>query len=118
MKELVRLLVPDDILSHFEYDRLEHLSGVIRLHLIEKKDPNHYPKGIIGKGRRTLNGFMNPIEIQTFPAKGKEVFLVLKRRRWKLQGETKSYFNHYSFCKEGMKSTKEFGDFLKEINHW
>jgi len=74
MKELVRLLVPDDILSHFEYDRLEHLSGVIRLHLIEKKDPNHYPKGIIGKGRMALNGFMNPMEIQTFPAKGKEVF--------------------------------------------
>jgi len=30
MKELVKLFVPDDILLHFEYDRLEYLSGIIR----------------------------------------------------------------------------------------
>ena len=43
-KELIRLLVPDEILEHFEYEKLEDLSGVIRVHLIEKQDPNHYPK--------------------------------------------------------------------------
>lgn len=114
-KELIQLLVPDYILEHFEYEKLEEISGVIRVYLIEKQDPNHYPKSIIGKGERSLNGFMNPLELQTFPTKGKEVFLLLKRRRWKLKGDHKSYFNSYDFHEPGMKATKEFGAFLKEI---
>ena len=112
---LINLLVPGYILAHFEYEHSEEISGVIRIHLAEKKDPPHYPKVLIGKGQRSLNGYMNPIELQTFPTQGKEVFLLLKRRRWKLKGNDKSYFNTYSFCQEGMKATKEFGAFLKEI---
>jgi len=114
-KELLRLLVPDYILEHFEYEQLEEISGVIRVHLIEKNDPPHYPKDIIGKGERQSNGFMNPIELQTFPTQAKEVFLLLKRRRWKIKGSNKSYYNTYKFNAEGMKATKEFGAFLKEI---
>ena len=117
-KELISLFVPENILEHFEYEKLEEVSGVIRIHLIEKKDPNHYPKAILGKGPRSLNGFMNPIELQTFPAKGKEVFLYLKRRRWKLEGSNTSYYNNYSFSEKGMKATKEFGIFLKELGLW
>ena len=113
--ELIKLFVPEYILQHFDYEKLEEMSGVIRIHLVEKKDPDHYPKEIIGKGRRSLNGYMNAIEIQTFPAQAKEVFLLLKRRRWKLHGGNKSYYNTYSFCQQGMKATKEFGAFLKEI---
>ena len=41
---LIELLVPDYILSHFEYESWEEISGVIRIHLVEKKDPNHYSK--------------------------------------------------------------------------
>lgn len=107
--------MPDYISAHFEYERLEEESGVIRIYMKEKKDPNHYPKAILGKGIRSLNGYMNPIELQTFPTKGKEVFLLLKRRRWKLEGSNTSYYNDYSFNEKGMKSTKEFGVFLKEI---
>jgi len=114
-KALIKLHVPEEILAHFEYEGIEEISGVIRINLIEKKDPNHYPKAIIGKGQRSLNGYMLPIELQTFPAKGKEVFLLLKRRRWKLKGDNTSYYNNYSFCEKGMKATKEFGAFLKEI---
>jgi hypothetical protein len=117
-KGLISLLVPDEILEHFEYEGLEELSGVIRVHLVEKQDPNHYPKAILGKGIRFLNGYMNPIELQTFPTKGKEVFLLLKRRRWKLKGSNKSYYNNYDFTEKGMKATKEFGAFLKEIGRW
>lgn len=113
--ELIRLLVPDEILLDFEYEKLEELSGVIRVHLVEKTDPKHYPKSLIGKGKRSLNGYMNPIELQTFPTKGKEVFLLLKRRRWKLVGSNQSHYNSYTFHEEGMKATREFGAFLKEI---
>ena len=113
--ELIKLFVPEYILEHFEYESYEDVSGVIRIYLVENKDPNHYPKSIIGKGKRSLNGYLNPIELQTFPTQAKEVFLYLKRRRWKLEGSNKSYFNTYTFNEEGMKATKEFGAFLKEI---
>ena len=53
---------------------------IIRIDLIEKQDPNHYPKALIGKGERCLNGYMNPLELQTFPIKGKEVSVTLKSR--------------------------------------
>ena len=114
-KELIRLLVPEDILAHFDYEKLEEISSIIRIDLIEKQDPNHYPKALIGKGERCLNGYMNPLELQTFPITGKEVFLLLKRRRWKVKGDDTSYFNTYDFDDPGMKATKEFGAFLKEI---
>ncbi len=115
IKDPIGLLVPEHILSDFDYEKIEEISGVIRVHLIEKADPNHYPKAMIGKGERQHNGFMNPIELQSFPTMGKEVFLVLKRRRWKIKGKTGSYYNTYKYHEEGMKATKEFGSFLKEI---
>ncbi len=114
-QELIKLFVPDYILEHFEHEQLEELSGVIHIHLAEKKDPNHLPKSILSKGQVILDGFMNPLELQTFPTKGKEVFLLLKRRRWKIKGNSKSHYNTYDFHQEGMKATKEFGAFLKEI---
>jgi hypothetical protein len=40
---LIDLLVPKYILDHFEYERIEEISGVIRILLVEKKDPEHYP---------------------------------------------------------------------------
>ena len=113
--ELIKLFVPGIILEHFEYEGYEDVGGIIRIYLVEKRDPNHYPKTIIGKGKRSLNGYLNPIELQSFPTQGKEVFLYLRRRRWKLDGSNKSYFNTYTFNNEGMKATKEFGAFLKEI---
>ncbi len=113
---LIKLFVPDYILEHFEYENLQELRGVIYIYLVEKNDKTHHPKEIKDKKEVLLNGFMNPLELQTFPTKGKEVFLILKRRRWKLKGSNKSYHNTYSFNDKGIKATKEFGDFLKEID--
>lgn len=113
---LESLLVPDYILEHFDYESVETISGVIRVHVVEKDDIHHYPKALLGNGKIVKDGYMNPIELQSYPTMGKEVFLYLKRRRWKLKGSTKGYFNTYDFYQEGMKATKEFGAFLKEIN--
>lgn len=115
MEELVGLLAPAEILKHFEYEKLEQTGGVIRVHLIEKNDLKHIPKEILHTGKAVLDGYMHPVELQTFPTQGKEVFLVLKRRRWKVKGTTKGYHNSYEFYEEGMKATKKFGAFLKEI---
>lgn len=114
-KSLQELLIPSYILAHFEFEKVEELGGVYRLHLLEKHDVNHIPKGLIHKGKAVLNGFTNPIELQTYPIKGQEAFLYLTRRRWKLIGTSESSQNTYDFTQTGMKATKEFGAFLKEI---
>ncbi len=109
------LFVPEEILKHFDVINLHEQSGVILIDLEEKGDVDHIPKEIVHQGKVVHNGWYNSIEIQTYPAQGKEVFLKLKRRRWKFAGDNHSYGNDYSFCNEGTKATKEFGVFLKEI---
>jgi len=34
--KLLHLFVPEEILAHFDYEKLEEISGAIRIHLIEK----------------------------------------------------------------------------------
>jgi hypothetical protein len=60
-----------------------------------------------------LDGFCNPLELQSFPLKGKPVYLKLYRRRWKHKGGDKHYSNSYNFNPDGVKATKEFASFLK-----
>ena len=113
--ELTKLLVPDEILEHFDFTKYELKGGVYRIFLVEKDDTAHIPKEILHDGKAVMDGFMNPLELQTYPIKGKEVFLILRRRRWKVKGTNKGYHNSYNFHRKGMKATRDFGDFLKEI---
>jgi phosphoribosyl-AMP cyclohydrolase len=110
-----KLFVPEEILCHFEVKNLQEESGVILIELTEKDDVSHIPKEIVRQGKAVKDGYMNSIDIQSFPAQGKEVFLRIKRRRWKIKGTTKGYHNTYNFINIGIKCTKEFGAFLKEI---
>ena len=114
-KELgwIELFAPQEILRDFDFEKLvEDDAAHIPAEL--KKEVNGDLSNIV------LDGYTNYIELQTFPAMGKEVFLYLKRRRWKVKQdqrqEEKSYSNSYSYNEKGMKATKAFGNFLKEID--
>lgn len=126
-KELdwIELFAPQEILQDFDFEKLVDENGIYRIYMVEKNDADHIPaelkKEVNGDlSNIVLDGYTNYFELQTFPAMGKEVFLYLKRRRWKVkQGqrqERKSYTNSYPFSEKGMKATKAFGDFLKEID--
>ncbi|MGK0316282.1 MAG: hypothetical protein ACI86M_002516 [Saprospiraceae bacterium] len=115
LDSFARLFVSREILTHFEVVNLEEDQGVILIELIEKDDAEHIPKSILREGKAVKDGYMNTVELQSFPAQGKEVFLRLKRRRWKIKGTKKGCYNNYNFINTGMKATKEFGSFLKEI---
>ncbi len=63
---------------------------------------NLIPQGLKGKDA-VLEGFLNPIGIQTFSLKDKTVYLSLKRRRWKERGKTdKTYHNANDLHRHGM----------------
>ena len=61
-------------------------------------------------------GFSSSSRIQDFPIRGKAVYLNVKRRRWRHKISKKQLTKDLSIVSEGSKISKEFADFLKELN--
>jgi hypothetical protein len=108
---LYSLLIPEEILASFEIDSITEKEEDLFIYLTEKE--SCLPSTDVDL---VQNGFMNPLELNSFPITGKRCFLKLKRRKWKLRGSdgSSSYTNSYDFTLEGTKATKLFGSFLKE----
>ena len=112
LSDIIELIAPGIISKNFEVTSIIEKRDTITIVFEEKTDL--VPKELKGK-EVGLDGFLNPVALQTFPLKDKMVYLSLKRRRWKELGTTnKSYSNTYDLHRQGMKTTKEFGTFLKE----
>ena len=111
-QELLKLIVPKEITDNFELIEIVEKTNMITLSFEELT--SRIPNPLRGK-EVVLDGYLNQLELQTFPLKDKTVYIALRRRRWKEKGDNKqSYSNTYELHKEGMKTTKEFGAFLKE----
>ncbi len=112
LQRMYSLFIPSDILSSFDVVKVtEHITS-ITIELTEKE--SLVPPSLQGK-EASLNGYFNPLELQSFPINAKECYLKLTRRRWKEKGkEGQSYYNEYDFAASGTKATKAFGAFLKE----
>lgn len=109
---LLSILVPADILEHFEINKVIENESELLIELIEKE--SRVPKDLKGK-QVSLDGYMNATTIQHYPQMGKNYYIHLKRRRWKEKSivASKSYHNEYSFTAAGTMATKSFGSFLK-----
>lgn len=111
-QEFASMFVPEEILEHFEVVSIESKDEEYVLRLEEDKD--RLPQEILRKKKAVLDGFCRVLELQTFPVKGKAVYLHLYRRRWKEKGGgERNFHNEYDFHAKGMKATREFGAFLK-----
>jgi len=111
-EDLLRLVVPQLIADNFILVRIIEKESSITLYFEEK--PELIPDKLKDK-ESVLDGFVNKVELQTFPLKDKTVYLAIRRRRWKERNKAGiSYSNTYDLHIEGMKTTKEFGSFLKE----
>jgi hypothetical protein len=111
IEQVLRMLVPDDLVEYFEIKQVKENKNEWVMELEEKED--FIPKELKGK-EAVLNGFCSPIEIQSFPVKGKSFYIKIIRRKWKEKGKDTAYSNDYDLHYKGMKATKEFGDFLKD----
>lgn len=113
MDKIISLIVPSEILKSFNVSEIKESTSQIEIILEEKKDliPEE-----IKSANAVLDGFCNPLSLLSFPTKGKQTYLVLKRRRWKLSGQDEHYSNSYQFNHPGIKATKEFAAFLKEVH--
>lgn len=111
-EEVLKILVPEEYLRDFEPNSVENNPQEWIIELIEKED--RIPKALAGK-EVVLDGYNNEIAILTHAFSLKKIYLRLIRRRWKEKGTNKHYSNEYNLHIPGMKTTKEFRDFLKEI---
>jgi len=109
-KQVLSLIVPAEILESFQLSGVCETKQTIELQLHERKDL--IPVSLQGMDV-VLDGFCNPIELQSFPLKGKATFIKLFRRRWKQRGSRKHMSNSYDFADSGTKATRMFGAFLK-----
>lgn len=108
---LIKLVVPSEILTHFEVSEIQDFTDRTEITLTEKE--NLIPAALRDKSA-VLNGYWNAIELQTFPQQGKACYLKLRRRKWKEAGGGESYGNNYHYNIDGTKATRDFGAFLKE----
>lgn len=107
------ILIPQKWRSKFEMKELKEKGKEMNMILVEKKEcvPDS-----LKEMDYVLNGYMEPIEIIDYPLRGKLMYITFLRRRWKQRGGNESYFNTYTFHRSGMKTTDEFGDFLKGLD--
>jgi hypothetical protein len=111
IKSLLSVFFPEEITLHFEIKSVDDKKEYIEIRFEEL--PELVPDAMSENKEVVLDGFCNPLELQSFPLKGKPVYLKLYRRRWKYKGEKTHYSNSYNFNPEGVKATKEFASFLK-----
>lgn len=109
------LFLPKDLLLHFTITDIQSLCEVklkreiFHIYLDEK---NELPKGYTRESYES-KGFYKEKTIQDFPIRGKAVYLVIKRRRWRKKDTKQEIKSDYSFIAVGSKLTEELADFLK-----
>ena len=114
-EDIYKLILPAGLLEHFILSEVKELCRIsdkklfYELHLEEK----NVLYNVSDKSQYESKGFTQ-ITVQDFPLRGKDVFLVIRRRRWRDKSNPKDIVrNDYSYIAEGSKLTKELADFLK-----
>ena len=107
--------LPEDLLTHFDAVQLLELGDfstkkmIFEIHLDEKNSLN----GDVDPSEYESKGFLPSSRLQDFPIRGKAVYLVLRRRRWRHKSTNKELSNRYLYVAEGSRLTQELSDFLK-----
>ena len=114
-RELIASILPDFLLDYFEITDFKKLgdieskSMIFEIHLDEK---NAIQKEI-PKEEYESKGFLPVSKVQDFPIRGKAVYLLIRRRRWRHKESKKEISNDISFVSKGAKLTEDISDFLK-----
>jgi hypothetical protein len=112
---LLRHFLPQGLLEHFSVLSFKELCFI--------KDKTSYFEITLEEDNKILSGFdttkyeskgFTELTIQDFPIRGKAVYLVIRRRRWRNKENPKDVIrNDFSYVAEGSVLTKELSDFLK-----
>lgn len=117
-------MMNDTIIAHFlPVGLLNYFSITEVLDRIDEKTKQPFLKIYLEEKNIIPSGFdvtqyeskgFTEITLQDFPLRGKAVYLVIKRRRWRNKTNEKEIIrNEFPFVADGSKLTKELSDFLK-----
>ena len=112
--ELLKLLLPEFIVDHFDFVSSENKGTRLHLYFDEKSAiPEEFKELML-----VSKGFHPEITIQDFPIRGKFVYLHIRRRRWTEKGSGKIYQRDWKTLAKGTRMTKDFAAFLKSIDQY
>ncbi|MCP4271474.1 MAG: transposase family protein [Gammaproteobacteria bacterium] len=113
--KLFEHILPKDLFTHFSIISIEEVTDsnsgkrIIEIHLDEK---NILPLGA-SVSEYESKGFGKGSRIQDFPIRGKAVYLILRKRRWRDKQGGKQISNSYDLSAQGSRMTDELSVFLK-----
>lgn len=109
--ELLKLLLPPDMFDYFDIIKVSSSSNTIDVFLDEKyrKPEKYQEEKLISKG------FHQPVTIQDFPIRDKNVYLHVRCRRWTIESTCKIISSELDAVEKGTRYTKGFASFLKEL---
>ena len=110
--QLASMLLPEEIVSHFEIVSIKEESHGIVLRLEEYAEL--IPSEMSEMDSVVLDGFCNPLELLHYSIQDRPLYLKIYRRRWKQPRIGKHYSNSYDLHPEGVKATHRFASFLKD----
>ena len=112
--ELLKLLLPELLVTHFDLASHRKDQDVPHLHFEEKIDiPKEFSSDPI-----IAHGFHKELMIQDFPVRGKKVFLHIKRRRWLNKNTKQIAQRDWNLVAQGTRMTVEFAAFLKVLSQY
>ena len=107
---LLGLLLPKEIALHFDLIHVKEEGDKLLFFLEEK---NIIPPDL-NAGEYESKGFFQEQSVQDFPIRGKEVYLKIKRRRWRNKASKEEIKREWNSVAKGAKLTVELAAFLKE----
>lgn len=111
---LLSAVLPQGMLDYFTLSKVETLTETINIYLEEKNIiPEEYKND-----KLTSKGFYDTIKVQDFPIRGKDVFLLIKRRRWENETKGTIVMRDWELVAKGTRMTKDFAAFLKAISRY
>ena len=114
-EKIAQVLIPKEILEDFNVIDVHELSNEWIIELEEKVE--RVPSKLQGKDV-VLDGFYDSIDLISGVLLEQIIYLRIRRRRWKERGSTKHEHNQYDHHFSGMKTTKRFAAFLKEVDRY
>ncbi|WP_185209150.1 transposase [Chryseobacterium sp. C3] len=111
-QELLKLLLPEFLVEHFDILKAETHDAELHLYFEEKSSIPHEFK----ERQLESKGFLPEIIIDDYPLRGKIVKLHVKRRRWTDKSFGEILQRDWQLVAKGTRMTKDLAGFLKKIS--
>ena len=118
--QLLQQFFPSELMDYFIISSFETLCSVEKKKeylVIEFEEKPEIPSGYVSSDYES-KGFMESNLIQDFPLRGKQVYLRIKKRRWRHKTTKGIIKRDFTFMADGSKFTQELSDFLKDGNQY